>query len=214
MKVITANLLVDFEGERTTEFLKTNILLSSLPDIIMVQELHYKLKKKLDDYLVDYIPQFSLLKGMGCMIYVKNNYKVDDIFYKRFNKTFMDRGIYAVKVLDVWYVTSHLESMDKPQFEENRQDQMLEIWDFSKDKKTVVIGLDSNFKNDIVIPEMFRDVWSEEPISTWFSNRFFNYTSEYRFDRFFVKNAYIIKKDKITNLFSDHDILCLDVLSI
>lgn len=45
MKVITANLLVDFEGERTTEFLKTNILLSSLPDIIMVQELHYKLKK-------------------------------------------------------------------------------------------------------------------------------------------------------------------------
>jgi hypothetical protein len=212
MKVITANLLVDFEGKRTSEFLKTNILLSSSPDIIMLQELHYKLKKKFDNYLVDYTPQFSLLKGMGCMIYVKNNHKVDDIFCKMFNKTFMDRGIYAVKVLDVWYITSHLESMDKPQFEKNRQDQLVEIWDFSKNKKKVVIGMDSNFKSDIIIPEMFKDVWSDEPISTWFSNRFFNYVSECRFDRFFVKNVEIIEKHKITNLFSDHDILYVDVL--
>lgn len=212
MKVITANLLVDFEGERTAAFLNTDTLLCLSPDIIMLQELHYKLKKKIDNHLVDYIPQFPLLEGMGCMIYVKKNHKVDDIFYKRFKKTFMDRSIYAVKVLDVWYITSHLESMDKPQFEKNRQAQLLEIWDFSKDKKNVVIGMDSNLKGNIVIPEMFIDVWEKEPISTWFSNRFFNYTSECRFDRFFVKNVYIIEKDKITNRFSDHDILYVDVI--
>ena len=62
------------------------------------------------------------------------------------------------------------------------------------------------------VPEMFKDVWSDEPISTWFSNRFFNYVLECRFDRFFVKNVEIIEKHKITNLFSDHDILYVDVL--
>lgn len=210
MRIVTANLLVDFEGDRTCEFLQTGMLVHSSPDIIMLQELHYKRKEAVDKLLVDYVAQFPLTEGMGCMIYVRKTDKVDGIFYKKFSSTFMDRGIYAVKVLDVWYITTHLESMDKPQFEKNRQTQLQEMWDFIKDKSKVVIGMDSNIKESLTLPQHVIDIWDKDPVNTWFAGRFFDYIAECRFDRFLVKNVLVCEKDVITNRFSDHDMLYLN----
>ena len=43
MRVITSNLFIDYDGDRTSNMLKSGVLTLKDPDIIMVQEMHYKL---------------------------------------------------------------------------------------------------------------------------------------------------------------------------
>lgn len=210
MKVITSNLFIDYDGIRTAEMLGSGILTQMDPDIIMIQELHHKLKPVFDKALYGYKSVFPAYCHMACGIYVKNEFVVSNAVYVPFKQTFMERGIYAVELYDVWYITTHLESMDKPQFEAIRHKQVKELEDFIKDKSRVIIGMDSNIKGDVCIEDMV-DVWYDNQISTWFASRFFGHNATERYDRFLSKGLVVNERDIIQNLYSDHDILYIDI---
>jgi hypothetical protein len=211
MKIISANLYVDFEGERTLDFLQSNILQDLDADVILLQELHYKRKEQVDLALDKYTAQFPLTKGMDCMIYVKKYHTVTNTVYFKYKNTFMERGLFGIEINGIWYLTTHLESMDKEQFEVNRLKQLSEIWNFIKDKNKVILGMDSNLKTDIETPVNVTDVWLNDPVPTWFGERFFNHNSTARFDRFLTKNLSLIEKKIIVNKYSDHDILYINI---
>jgi exonuclease III len=210
MKVITCNMLVDYDGDRTVAQLE--LIKNEDPDIIMLQEVHGRRKSCVDSALVGYttFPEFQIQESaMGCLIYCRNTLKVHGVVSRNFASSFMERGFSAVCVDNTWYMTTHLESMDKPQFEALRQRQLAEMWEFIADKNNVVIGMDSNIKADIKCPAGVSDVWKNEPTHTWFANRFFGYEATARFDRFIVKNICVNDKNVIENKFSDHDILSI-----
>ena len=209
MKVITCNLFVDYDGERTQEVINSKILVQMDPDVILLQEVHYKQKHRFDEALVGYNSMFDISTGMGCAVYVKNNLQVSDKAYIPYSQTFMERGIYAVEVDGTLFITTHLESMDKPQFEKIRQVQLREIESFISGYKRVVIGMDSNIKGEIKMRDVV-DVWEDSQLSTWFANRFFNHDGEERYDRFLIKGLSVLTRKIIQNKTSDHDILFCD----
>ena len=209
MKIITSNLFIDYDGARTSNMLGSGVITRTEPDIIMVQELHYKLKPVFDNSLNTYKSVFPAYSHMACGIYVKHDFVISKSIYIPFKQTFMERGIFAVEINDVWYITAHLESMDKPQFETIRRNQVKELEEFVKDKTRVVIGMDSNIKGDVLIENM-NDEWYDNPISTWFGSRFFGHDTTERYDRFLTKGILVRKRDIIQNLYSDHDILYVE----
>jgi exonuclease III len=205
-------MLVDYDGDRTVAQLE--LIKNEDPDIIMLQEVHGRRKSYVDSALVGYrtFPEFRIQDtAMGCLIYCRNNLHVHDIVSRNFASSFMERGFSAVCVGNTWYMTTHLESMDKPQFEALRQRQLAEMWEFIANKNHVVIGMDSNIKGDIKCPTGVSDVWKNEPTHTWFANRFFGYDASARFDRFIVKNICVADKNVIENKFSDHDMLSISI---
>ena len=210
MKIITSNLFIDYDGDRTRSLLDSKLLTMTDPDIIMVQELHYKQKEIFDNALSDYICVFPTYTHMACGIYVKKGFVVSNHVYLPYTQTFMDRGMYAVCVDDVWYITSHLESLNKQQFEKIRLSQIAEIEKFIYDKPTVVIGLDSNVIGDVNIYNVF-DAWYDNPVPTWFAERYFGYDAKERYDRFLTKGISITNKEIIKNQYSDHDILYIQI---
>ena len=153
-------MLVDYDGERTVEQLE--LIKNEDPDIIMLQEVHGRRKRYVDSALAGYrtFPEFRIQETtMGCLIYCRNSLQVDDIVSRNFASSFMERGFSAVCVGNTWYMTTHLESMDKPQFEALRQRQLAEMWEFIANKNHVVIGMDSNIKSDIKCPTGVSDIW-------------------------------------------------------
>jgi hypothetical protein len=206
MKVITSNLFIDYDGKRTCDLLDSSLLTKADPDVIMIQEMYYKQKSKIDEKLSNYTNIFPAHTHMACCIYVKNNLVISDHKYIPFKQTFMERGLYAVNVDDCWYVTAHLESMNKPQFEKIRKSQLSEIEMFASDKSKVVVGMDSNVEGEIKIRD-FIDVWCDTPVPTWYASRFFGNDTEERYDRFLVKGVSVETKDILQNPYSDHDIL-------
>ena len=106
----------------------------------------------------------------------------------------MERGFSSVCVDDIWYITTHLESMDTAQSATIRQQQLAEMWTFIADKSQIVIGMDSNINGEIKCPNGF-DVWENDD----------------RFDRFIAKNCCVNEKFIIKNVFSDHDMLFVNM---
>ena len=119
---------------------------------------------------------------MGCLIFCKNDLNVQDSVYQKFASTFMERGISAICVQNVWYITTHLESMEKPECAAIRLRQLSELWKFILDKKTFVIGMDSNIKHEITCPSGVIDLCQNDNTPTWFANRFFGYEDTARYD--------------------------------
>jgi endonuclease/exonuclease/phosphatase family metal-dependent hydrolase len=210
MKVLTCNMLIDYDGQRTEK--QVDIIKELNPDIILLQEVFEPRKKQLESSLVGYktFKEFYTTDDLICLIYCKESIRVDEIVYHRFKNSFMNRGFCAIRVNNSWYVSTHLESLETEQYEKIRQTQLAEIWEFLN-CKDFVLGMDSNMKGDISCPEGADDLWQYESQPTWFANRFFGYDAEARYDRIFVRNQTVKFKSIVENLFSDHDILYLIV---
>ena len=177
------------------------------PDIILFQEIFEPRKKQLEQGLIDYKTFHEFYADdMICLIYCKKSTKVDEIVYHRFKNSYMQRGFCAISVDNIWYLTTHLESLDTEQYEKIRGTQLVEIWDFLKDKN-FVLGMDSNIKGDITRTDDVEDVWQQEAKPTWFAKRFFGNDMEARYDRIFIRGQTVKFKHIIQNLFSDHDML-------
>lgn len=214
MIVISSNVMIDYDNIRIPFIF--DILLKQNPDVIFIQEAYYKYidvyKTILKDYTLPLIFEEILIKyKMSCLIFVKNTIDINESNYIDFNKSYMNRGIYYVKINDIYYITTHLESMDTKQFNEIRYYQLNQLFDFTKDKN-IIIGMDSNLKENIELPNTLLDIWKDENNMTWFGNRFFQKDLEFRFDRFYISNTFhLINKLQIQNLYSDHDILLIQL---
>ena len=218
MKVITCNMMYDYDhdGSRTTSQL--SIIKNINPDIIMFQEIFNRRKTQIESDLSEcgykmfnefYVPGDE----MWCQIFIKDGITVNDVLYTRYTSGYMQRGFCSINVNNVWYVTTHLESLNTPQYEKIRLSQLDQLWEFLKDKD-FVLGMDSNIEGDIVCPiDNVQDVWEDDPIHTWFAERFFSNNASARYDRFYVRNQIVQSREIIENRFSDHNILCVDVSS-
>jgi hypothetical protein len=211
--IITVNLLIDYDGTRISQ--QCRDLVTMNPDIILLQEVHYKNLEVMENILTGY-KTFTAFRDalactkMGCMIFVRNIIEPQSVVYKKYDSTYMDRGYYAVTVDNVCCLTTHLESMNKPQFAEKREQQLKEIWNFVENKN-FFIGMDSNIKSNINLPAGAVDLWESEPCPTWHAERFFGFNAKARFDRIITRGLTTSSKGVIENPSSDHDALVADV---
>ena len=202
MKVVSCNLYIEYHrGDRSKG--QEKLLLSLDPDVILLQEVGCTM----------IFPGYTIAcetkdSEMICQIYVKNCYEVEEVFSKKFNKTCMQRGMCGVKIKNIWYVTTHLESM--PQYENIRTEQLKEFFDLNLHQ--FVLGMDSNMEGEIYPPTYSpNDIWGKDPVPTWYARRFFGFDKTARYDRFFIQGVNEKAKEVVHNEFSDHDILYLNI---
>lgn len=167
--------------ERTDESLKRILALD--PDVICLQEVHYKVAEHIESTLKEYYfpaRQIQIQRVVShkysTLTFTKDRTAVCKVI--PFQRTLMYRDILEVSVGGVKVVNVHLESTNQPQFRDIRAQQLTTIHTMYQGTNVVVCG-DFNI-NGPVTSEGYRELSVE--FSTFYAARFNPNNFEARFD--------------------------------
>lgn len=215
---LTFNLFFDgYEREKRLDG-TCSMILWYRPDVVFLQEVHKdaicKLMKMLKNSYFTTSTHIDFIRKnvYGNMIFISRRFSLKGFEgeYVPYENSYMGRGMATFKRGEEIYISTHLESLQTPQFRNLREKQISQLEEYVSSFKKVVVGVDGNTRG--ILSDTLKDEVLPLSINTWFGSRFFDTEGEECYDRFLTSGVESLSVEAIDcEKLSDHDAILLKI---